>query len=86
MPRQRRYGSKKTTTKEGKTEYQREYMRERQRLFAPLMNEIIRMGREEIKKRGLENASIEEQHEFMREVTVALTRAFKGFCERRDDE
>jgi len=28
MPKQRRYGSRKTTTAEGKTEYQKDYMRD----------------------------------------------------------
>ena len=65
--------------------YMRKY-RKRNSLFEPLMKAVLQFGREEIKRRGLENASKQKQEEFMNKVMGVLTRAFKEFVEEATDE
>ena len=48
MPKNRRYGEHKTTTKKGKTEYQRFYMREYRRRRKEKIAELKRLASQHI--------------------------------------
>ena len=48
MPKQRRYGKRKTTTKKGKTEYQRFYMREYRKRRKEKIAELKRLASEHV--------------------------------------